>query len=66
MDEGRLRRDDPQYAAETLLAMLDCGDRSRRLFGAALLASATEQARVARIIDCYLRAFAPNPERNFS
>lgn len=59
MREGALRRDDPQFVAETLLAMLDCGDRSRRLFGAALLAEDKEQARVARIVDTFLRAFAP-------
>lgn len=59
MDEGTLRRDDPKYAAELLLAMLDCGDRSRRLFGAALLPAEAERARVARIVDTYLRAFDP-------
>lgn len=59
MSDGTLRRDDPQFVAETLLAMLDCGDRSRRLFGAALLPDDKEQARVARIVDSFLRAFAP-------
>lgn len=59
MDEGLLRRDDPAYAAETLLSMLDCQDRTRRLFGAEPLAPTAERARLARIIDCYLRAFAP-------
>lgn len=63
MDEGTLRHDDPQYAAETLLSMLDCGDRSRRLFGSPLLPADAEKARVARIIDCFLRAFAPNHAR---
>jgi AcrR family transcriptional regulator len=65
MDEGTLRRDDPKYAAETLLAMLDCGDRSRRLFGASLLPARAEKARVARIIDCFLRAFAPSHPSKF-
>lgn len=61
MDEGTLRRDDPQYAAESLLSMLDCCDRARRLFGAPLLPAGAEQARVERIIDSFLRAFAPTP-----
>ncbi len=64
MDEGLLRRDDPAFAGEVLLAMLDCGDRSRRLFGAERLAAAAERARVARIVDAYLRAYAPETERN--
>ncbi len=59
MDEGQLRREDPRYAAETLLSMLDCQDRTRRLFGTHPLPAAAESARVARIVDCYLRAFAP-------
>ena len=59
MKEGQLRREDPKYAAETLLSMLDCQDRTRRLFGTAPLPAAAERERVARIIDCYLRAFAP-------
>src|SRR5512139_387033 len=37
MKEGQLRREDPKYAAETLLSMLDCQDRTRRLFGTAPL-----------------------------
>jgi TetR/AcrR family transcriptional repressor of mexJK operon len=64
MDDGAMRREDPQYAAETLLAMLDCGDRSRRLFGAPMRSRDEERSRVARIIDCYLRAFAPTQERD--
>jgi TetR/AcrR family transcriptional regulator, mexJK operon transcriptional repressor len=59
MDEGQLRREDPTYAAETLLSMLDCWDRSRRLFGTPPRSAASERERVARIIDTYLRAFAP-------
>lgn len=59
MDEKTLRRDDPEHAAETLLAMLDSGDRSRRLFGAPRLPANQERARVSRIVDCFVRAFAP-------
>ncbi|MBL0141605.1 MAG: TetR/AcrR family transcriptional regulator [Betaproteobacteria bacterium] len=63
MDEGTLRRDDPEFATETLLSMLDCCDRTRRLLGAAMLPDDAERARVERIIDCFLRAFAPNQQR---
>jgi AcrR family transcriptional regulator len=59
MDEGALRPDDPRFAAETLLSMLDCCDRTRRLFGAPMRPDDAEQERVARIVDCFLRAFAP-------
>lgn len=56
MDEGRLRREDPRFAAELLLGMLVGHDRIKRLFGVAL-AEESEAARAARIIDCFLRAF---------
>jgi TetR/AcrR family transcriptional repressor of mexJK operon len=58
MDEGRLRREDPRFAAELLLGMLVGHDRIKRLFGVAL-AEEGEPARTARIVDCFLRAFAP-------
>jgi TetR/AcrR family transcriptional regulator, mexJK operon transcriptional repressor len=64
MEEGTLRRDDPEYAAETLLSMLDCCDRTRRLFGASMRPDDAEHARVERIIECFLRAFAPTQPRN--
>ncbi len=59
MNEGVLRRDDPQFAAEMLLSMLEGFDRTRRLFGAPSLPADQEQDRVARIVDCFLRAYAP-------
>lgn len=59
MNEGTLRQDDPMFAAEILLAMLEGFDRTRRLFGAASLPAAAEQERIAKIVDCFLRAFAP-------
>lgn len=59
MDEGALRRDDPLFAAEMLISMLDGFDRTRRMFGAAALPSDQEQNRVARIVDSFLRAYAP-------
>jgi TetR/AcrR family transcriptional regulator, mexJK operon transcriptional repressor len=58
MDEGRLRREDPRFAAELLLGMLVGHDRIKRLFGVAL-AEEGEPARTARIVDCFLRAFTP-------
>jgi len=61
MDAGTLRQDEPLYAAETLLAMLDSGDRSRRLLlGVPLLCADKEQARVLRIVDSFIRAFGPD------
>jgi TetR/AcrR family transcriptional repressor of mexJK operon len=58
MDEGRLRREDPRFAAELLLGMLVGHDRIKRLFGVAL-AEESEAARTARIVDCFLRALTP-------
>lgn len=64
MNDGLLRRDDPLFVAELLLSMLECFDRTRRLFGAPLRCAAEEQERIARIVDCFLRTFAPEHERN--
>jgi TetR/AcrR family transcriptional regulator, mexJK operon transcriptional repressor len=63
MNDGLLRRDDPLFAAELLLSMLECFDRTRRLFGAPLRPAAEEQERIARIVDCYLRSFDPESEK---
>ena len=64
MDEGTLRRDEPLFAAEMLFSMLAGFDRASRLFGAPLLPAARERNRVARIVDCFLRAYAPESKRN--
>jgi TetR/AcrR family transcriptional repressor of mexJK operon len=56
MDEGRLRREDPRFAAELLLGMLVGHDRIKRLFGVPL-AEEGEADRTRRIVDCFLRAF---------
>lgn len=56
MDAGRLRRDDPEFAAEMLLSMLAGHDRIRRLFAVAPAAEA-DGRRAARIVDCFLRAY---------
>ena len=59
MNDGTLRQDDPMFTAEILLSMLESFDRTRRLFGAPKYPAAEEQERITRIIDCFLRAFAP-------
>jgi TetR/AcrR family transcriptional repressor of mexJK operon len=57
MDAGELRRDDPQLAAELFLGMLVGQDRLKRLFGVSC--EEKEARRTARIVDCFLRAYAP-------
>jgi len=59
MAEGRLRRDDPVFAAETLIGMLYGFEHTRRLFCISSRAPDEEQTKVAQIVDCFLRAFAP-------
>jgi len=56
MQAGRLRRADPDFAAELLLGMLVGQDRLKRLFG---VAPAKAKGRAGAIVDCFLRAFAP-------
>lgn len=58
MDEGQLRRDDPDFAAEMLLSMLAGMERARLLFGVANPPQ-DEAARVRAIVDGFLRMFAP-------
>ena len=57
MEAGRLRRDDPQLAAELLLGMLVGQDRIKRLFGVGC--DEKEARRAARIVECFLRAYQP-------
>ncbi|HEX5392141.1 MAG TPA: TetR/AcrR family transcriptional regulator [Rhodocyclaceae bacterium] len=61
MDQGQLRRDDPQLAAEMLLSMLVHIDRGIRLAGHPRLAPADEEQRVRAIIDFFLRSLASTP-----
>lgn len=58
MQAGRLRRDDPQFAAELLLGMLVGHDRIKRLFGV-IPGNGSDAERSARIVDCFLRAYPP-------
>jgi TetR/AcrR family transcriptional repressor of mexJK operon len=63
MDRGVLRRDDPVFAAETLLGMLTGVERTHRLCcSVPPLPPEQEAAKIVRIVDCFLLAFAS--ERN--
>lgn len=59
MKNGRLRRDDPLLASEILLGMLAGTDRIRQLFGVADAPPASDDAKAARIVDAFLRAYTP-------
>ena len=56
MQSGRLRREEPRFAAEMFLSMLAGQDRIKRLF--AVHDAEGEQKRTERIVDSFLRAFA--------
>ena len=56
MKEGRLRRDDPELAAEIFLGMLVGHDRLKRLFGVHC-GDKDDARRTTRIVDCFLRAY---------
>jgi TetR/AcrR family transcriptional repressor of mexJK operon len=58
MKAGRLRREDPQFAAELLLGMLTGHDRIKRLCGIAR-PEEREPERTERIVDCFLRTYQP-------
>ena len=57
MDQGGLRRDDPDFAAEMLTAMLADFDRLRGLIN--LQTELAKPAKTAQVVDTFLRAFAP-------
>jgi TetR/AcrR family transcriptional regulator, mexJK operon transcriptional repressor len=58
MARGEMRDDDPEFATTILLSMLIGAERSNCLLTSDV-PSPQDPAKVARIIDCYLRAFAP-------
>lgn len=63
MDQGRLRHDDPHYAAELLLSMIVGMDFERQRFGVAHRAGDRARRRWAEsAVDAFLRAFAPAPD----
>jgi TetR/AcrR family transcriptional repressor of mexJK operon len=57
MAAGRLRRDDPRFAAELLMSMLTGLDRIKRLYGVTRFES--DARRAARIVDRFLMAYTP-------
>ncbi|RLJ65052.1 TetR/AcrR family transcriptional regulator [Sulfurisoma sediminicola] len=59
MDAGELRRDDPVFAAEQLTSMLVETERTRRLLSDKP-APPPRPADAARILDVFLRAYAPD------
>ncbi len=59
MEAGRLRRDDPAFAAEMLVGMLMGLERTARMCGAPLLTESEEEGRIGHIVDTFLRAYAP-------
>ena len=58
MRAGELRRENPEFAAEQFLSMLAGLERIKRLYGVPRKTE-DESRRVARIVDCFLRAFSP-------
>lgn len=58
MERGELRREDPMFAAEMLMSMLAGLERTRLLMGAVNPPS-DEAVRVEKIVDGFLRMFAP-------
>ncbi len=62
MQSGQLRSDDADFASELLLGMLTGMDRTRYLFGVKnpeSTSSAADEIKTTRIIDSFLRAYAP-------
>lgn len=62
MDAGQLRRDDPNFTAQLLIAMLIETERTRRLFSTQPT-PAPDPLDAERILDAFLRAFSPDPLR---
>lgn len=58
MHGGRLRRDDPDFAADMLMSMLTGHDHIKLLFGIEL-EQENAADRAQRIVDLFLHAFAP-------
>lgn len=65
MVNGRLRQDDPAFAAQMLMGMLMGPDHVRRLC-AVPMPEENEDARVDKIINCFLSAFAPLDQTRIS
>jgi AcrR family transcriptional regulator len=61
MEQGWLKRDDPDFAAEMLTAMLADFDRLRGLMN--LQTDLLKSTKAAQVVDCFLRAFAPEKDK---
>jgi TetR/AcrR family transcriptional repressor of mexJK operon len=61
MEQGRLKRDDPDFAAEMLTAMLADFDRLRGLMN--LQTDLLKSTKSTQVVDCFLRAFAPEKDK---
>ena len=60
MAAGRLRQDNPRFASEMLMGMLNNIDHFQRLSSNTPLPEALEESRIGQIVDCFLRAYDPN------
>ncbi|GAO36365.1 hypothetical protein SCT_1771 [Sulfuricella sp. T08] len=60
MAASQLRQDDPRFAAEMLIGMLKNIEHFRHISGNTELSEPHEKARIEKITDCFLRAYAPN------
>jgi TetR/AcrR family transcriptional repressor of mexJK operon len=58
MGAGRLRKDDPQFAAELFLGMLVGHERIKRLYGVAQFANGGDGRRASRIVESFLRMYS--------
>lgn len=58
MEERRLRRDDPQFAAEVLMGMLIGFEHTRRLLCVDAAEAAVISGRAERIVDFFLRIYS--------
>jgi TetR/AcrR family transcriptional repressor of mexJK operon len=56
MDAGKLRRDDPRFAAEMLLGMLQSIDRTRGLINLEVNLN-NDVGKIEKIVDCFLSAY---------
>lgn len=60
MEAGQLRRDDPDFAAEMLTAMLMDFDRLRGLLNSQ--SDSPKSTKTTQVVDCFLHAFAPEKD----
>lgn len=58
MVRGELRQEEPEFAADMLISLLTGTQRDLYLFGMAP-PSAQQRGRMGKIVDCFLRAYAP-------